>query len=106
MIIKFARRKDAENIRKARKKLKGLVLSSIGLKLPIYVNDSLCIYYKKLWAKCKKLRENKFIHGFWVSNGAIRLKVTENGKIYIIGHDADLEGLFPDNEFIRDEKSD
>ena len=106
VIVKLSRRKDAEEIRKARKKLKSLNLSSIGIESPIYINDSLCVYYKKLWAKCKNLWEEKYINGFWVSNGSIRLKITENGKVHIIGHDADLEELFPDNELIKDEKSD
>ena len=60
-------------------------------------------YYKNLWAKCKKLWLNKFIHGFWTSNGSIRLKLTETGNVRVITHDADLEELFPGNELISDD---
>ena len=64
VIIKMSRRKDADKIRRAKKNLKGLNLSSIGINSAVYINDSLCRYYKNLWAKCKKLWLNKFIHGF------------------------------------------
>ena len=103
VIIKMSRRKDADKIRRAKKKLKGLNLSSIGINSAVYINDSLCRYYKNLWAKCKKLWLNKFIHGFWTSNGSIRLKLTETGNVRVITHDADLEELFPGNELISDD---
>ena len=78
-------------------------LSSIGDGSPVYINDSLCKYYEMLWRKCKKLCANKFIHSFWVSNGSIRSKLSDNEKLYIITHINDFEELFPGNEFIRDE---
>ena len=46
---------------------------------------------------------NKFIHSFWVSNGSIRLKLSDNGRLDMITHIHDLEELFPGNEF-RDEE--
>ena len=103
VIIKLSRRKDADKIRRAKKKLRGLNLSSTGINSAVYINDSLCRYYKNLWAKCKKLWLNKFIHGFWTSNGSIRLKLTETGNVRVITHDADLEELFPGNELISDD---
>ena len=59
---KFSKRKDANSIRKVKKSLKGMNLSSIGVRSPVHINDSLCKYYKMLWRKCKKLCVNKFIH--------------------------------------------
>ena len=100
----MSRRKDADKIPRANKKLKGLDLSSIGINSAMFINDSLCGYYKNLRAKCKKLWLNKFIHGFWPSNGSIRLKVTENSNVRVISHDADLEELFSGNELISDER--
>ena len=102
--VKMSRRKDAYKIRKAKKKMKGLDLSSIGINSAVFINDSLCRYYKNLWAKCKKLWLNKFIHGFWTSNESIRLQVTETSNVRVISHDADLESLFPGNELISDER--
>ena len=83
-IIKMSRHKDADKIRRAKKKLTGLNLPSIGINLAVYINNSLCRYYKNLWAKCKKLWLNKFIHGFWTSNGFIRLKLTETGNVRVL----------------------
>ena len=44
----------------------------------------------------------QFIHGFWTSNGSIRL-LTETGIVRVITHDADLEELFLGNELISDD---
>ena len=73
VIVKVSKRKDATKIRTSKKKLKDMDLTSIGFNNPVYVNDSLCTYYKMLWRKCKSLRTNKLIHSFWVTNGSIRL---------------------------------
>ena len=55
VIIKMSRRKDADKIRKAKKNLEGLNLSSIGINSAVFINDSFRRYYKNLWAKYKKL---------------------------------------------------
>ena len=104
VIIKFARRKDANLIRKNKNKLKGMNLCSIGINNPVFINDSLCSYYKMLWRKCKKLWSSKYIHAFWVSNGTLRLKLTESGRVHMINHSSDLNELFPENELLRDEQ--
>ena len=61
-----------------------------------------CSYYKMLRQKCKKLWSSKYIHAFWVSNGTLRLKLTENGRVHIITQD--LDELFPKNELLRGKK--
>ena len=102
--MKMSRRKDTDKIQRAKKKLKGLNLSSIGINSTVYINDSLFRYYKNLWVKCKKMWLNKFnVHGFWTSNGSIRLKLAETGNVRVITHDADLEEFFPGNELISDD---
>ena len=103
VIIKISRRKDAYKNRRAKKKLEGLDLSSISINSAGFINDSLFQYCKNLWGKCKGLWLDKFIHGFWTSNGSIRLKLTETGNVRVITHDADLEKLFPCNEQICDD---
>ena len=60
--VKFSKRKDANRVRKDKKNLKGMALSSTGIRSPGYINDSLCKYYKM--QKCKKLCVNKLIHCF------------------------------------------
>ena len=74
-ILKFSRRKDSDEIRRV--KLKITDLEPIGITTPVYINDSLCFYYKNLWSKCKKLWTNKFIFGYWVSNGSIKIRISE-----------------------------
>ena len=41
VIIKFARHKDANLIRKNKNKLKGMNLCSVGINNPVFINDSL-----------------------------------------------------------------
>ena len=79
-------------------------LCSIGINNPVFINDSLCSYYKMLWRKCKKLWSSKYIHAFWVSNGTLRLKLTASGPVHIITHSQDLDELFSGNELLRDEQ--
>ena len=55
VIIKFARRKDANLIQKNQNKLQGMNLFSVGTNNPVFINDSLCSYYKSFWRKWKKL---------------------------------------------------
>ena len=87
-----------------KEKLKGKNLISLGINTPVCIKDSLFIYYKKLWAKCKKLHRNKLIHAFWTYNASIKLKVSEKSNIHVITHDVDLEELFPGNELIKDKQ--
>ena len=95
-------RKDANKVRTEKKKLKGKNLTSLGINKPIYINDSLCTYYRKLWARYKKLRDNQVIHAFWISSGSIKLKVLETVNVHTVTHDVDLEVLFPGNSLIED----
>ena len=52
-ILKLSRLKDSDEIRWVRSKLKTTNLKTIGITTPVYINDSLHFYYKKLWPKCK-----------------------------------------------------
>ena len=103
VIVKLSRRKDANKIRLLKKGLKGMNLSSLGINLTVYINDSFCTYYKMLWGKCSKLLLNKYIYSFWVTNGTIKLKPVENGRFYAITDRNDLVELFPDNKILADQ---
>ena len=102
VIVKVSKRKDASKTRSSKRKLKDMYLTSVGINNPVYINDSLCTYYKMLWRKCKSLRMNKLIHSFWVTNGSIRLRAADNGRTNLITHLSDLEKLFPGNELLSD----
>ena len=77
-----------------------MTLSSLGIKAPVYINDSLCSYKKMLRQKCKN--SSNFIHAFWVSNRSINLKISDNDRVYTVTHNNDLEELFPGNEVLLD----
>ena len=81
----------------------------MGIGSPIFINGSLCAYYKKLWAKCKKLWLNKYIHEFWVSYGfrkVSEIKVSESSPPVTITHDVDLENKFAGNALLKDNLED
>ena len=100
-IVQFVNRKKCEQAIFNRKKLKDV--DKTKLKFPeetrIFINDSLCPYYRGIYGKCKKLYQLKNIFSFWSYNGIIRIKLEENGKMISITHDEDLFKLFPKVQF-------
>ena len=46
----------------------------------IFINNSLCPYYKMLWSKSKKLFTLGKINSFYISNDTIRIKISENSS--------------------------
>ena len=62
----------------------------MGISSPIFINDSLCAYYEKFRTKCRKLRNKKYVHGFWVWYGLIKIKVSESSLPNTIPHDVAL----------------
>ena len=69
-----------EKIRRVRSKLKTTDLKPIGITTPLYINDSLCFYYKTFRSKCKKLFK-KFIFGYWISVGSTKIKTPERSLL-------------------------
>ena len=100
-IIKLSKRKNAHTILRNKKKLKDIDSKNLGLDAGsrIYINESLCGMYRGLWVKCKMLHNAKHIHSFYTSNGSIRVKVREQGKVSYIFHDDDLVDLLPQVDF-------
>ena len=49
---------------------------------------------------------NKFIFGYWVSNGSIKIRISERSPVKVISHIVDLEKLFPDNPLLKDDHDD
>ena len=62
----------------------------------IYINQSLCLYYRTLWSKAKRLQNIGSINNFYNFNGAIKIKVTENSSPITITHLDDFKIHFPD----------
>ena len=59
VVVNVSKRKDVTKICSSKRKLKDIDLTSIGINNPVYINDSLCTYYKMLWRKCNSLRKKK-----------------------------------------------
>ena len=54
MVIVKRSRRDANKTRLSKKGVKGMNLSSLGINLTVYINDSLHIYNKILWGNCRE----------------------------------------------------
>ena len=67
----------------------------------LFINPSLCSYYKCLWSKCKALLSSKLISSFWVSNGSLRIKLGDD-TVKSVTHKDDLKVLFPGNPILMD----
>ena len=72
VIVKLNCRKDIHRILLNRNKLKNLKPESVHLQgeTKVLINESLCLYFKKLWSKYKKLWSAGHISAFWVRNGS------------------------------------
>ena len=53
--------------------------------------------------KCCRVNVENFYHSFWATNGTIKLKTVENGRVYAVTHRNDLVELFPDNDILADQ---
>ena len=102
VLIKLNRRKDIRRILLIKNKLKSSKPESVNLpgETKVFINESLCSYYKKLWSKCKRLWGAGHI-SFWFRNGSLRIKLSSE-SVSMIPHDFDLEKLSPGNPLIED----
>ena len=84
-----------------KKKLKNLSNEELGVETnsKVFVNESLCKYYKLLWSQCKSLWNDKMIFAFWTTNASLKLKFRQDGRVHTISHLEDLKELFPEYEF-------
>ena len=73
--VKFSRREDCEHLMRIKKGLKDLNPTNLSFPegVKIYVNDSLCPYYRGLWNECKKLWNNRKIYLYFTANGTVRI---------------------------------
>ena len=97
-IVKFVNSKDCLQILRVKKDLKSLEPTELDFpeNTKIFINESLCPYYRGIWNKCKKLKAIQKIHRFYTISGLIRVKLEETGPSRIITHMVDLKERFPD----------
>ena len=97
-IVKFTRRKDCQEVWNKKKELKDCKMEDFSLpgQEKIFINSSSFPYYKMLWSKSKKVLTLGKINSFYISNGTIRTKITENSSALSITHFDDFGKHFPD----------
>lgn len=88
-IVKFGSRKTVFKIFKNKIKLRKADLKSIGVA-KVFINESLCPYYRGIWSKAKQFRDSNKIFSFYVSNGTIKIKKFEDSVPVPVFHDSDL----------------
>ena len=82
VIETFTRWKNCKQIFKIKKDLRDLNMDDLDLPrdTKIYINQSLCPYYRILWSKAKRLQNIESIDNFYISSESIKIKVTENSS--------------------------
>ena len=89
VIVKFSRRKDCQQV---------LSVEDIGLTgdNKVFINHSLCPYYRVLWSKSKVLLNMGKINRLMVSNGTAKVKISKISAPISITHADDFTKYFPD----------
>ena len=98
VIVMFSRRKDCQQVLSVKKNLQKLKMEDIGLTgdNKVFINDSLCRYYCVLWSKSKVLLSMEKINRLMVSNGSVKVKISEISAPISITHADDFTKYFPD----------
>ena len=94
-IVKFIRRKDCKQILRCKKDLQSTNMSNLDLPegTKLFINESLCPYYKGLWVICKKLWNRKRMRSFFTANDIIKFRFEEHGPLNVVLPQQDLKDL-------------
>ena len=71
----------------------------------VFINHSLCPYYRVLWLKSKVLLDMGKINRLMVSNGTVKVKISEISAPISITHADDFAKYFPDVDLSLSAKS-
>ena len=77
VIVKFVNRKHAESILSKKFTLSSTDSSRLKINNKVYVNLSLCPYYRYLWGRCKDLQRRKMIHHVFCLGSVVVNKLTD-----------------------------
>ena len=91
-IIKFGKRMVSRQMLSVRNDLNKVKMSDIDLtgQSTLYINQSLCPYYRMLRSKTKILYQKVKIDSFYMSNGNIKIRLQENARPITISHTHDF----------------
>ena len=101
VIAKCVNRRDANAILRAKRNLRELDdagKKKLGVKGKVYVNESLCPEYRRLYGICTSLYKMKKLATSFTINGTIKVCVSEGDEKQAIEHISDLHGLFGEEE--------
>ena len=94
VIVKLLNRKDAQNALKEKHKMRSINLyddnTDTNNKRKIFINQSLCPYYRKLYSMMKDFNNEGLIDYFWITNGTIKIRKSSQSKPISITHESDL----------------
>ena len=62
--------------------------------IKLYLNESLCPYYRILWSKSKALFTMGKTHSYFISNGSVEIRLQEKGPPIPFTHTADFKNFF------------
>ena len=92
-IIKFVNRKSALQCLRNKAKLKTFDAKAVGIPdCKLFINESLCQYYRHLFWVCRGLFKENKIKGCRTFNGTIRVKL-QNDEEALILHSNDIAAL-------------
>lgn len=92
-ICRFSNRKICRTAHRFKRNLRNVKIKGIDSN-ELYINDYLCWYYKKLAAKCRRLKKNRDISDTWTFKGIVKIRLVD-GSVRSIKHQIDLDKLFP-----------
>ena len=97
VIVKFSGRKDCQRLLSIKKNLQKLKMEITGVTgdNKVFIDHSLCPYYRVLWPKSKVLLNMGKINRLMVSNGTVKVKISEISAPILITHADDFYKIFP-----------
>ena len=98
VIVNFLRSKDCQQVVSVKKGIQNITATDLNLPnttVRLYLNESLCPYYRILWSKSKALFTMGKIHSYFISNGSVKIRLQEKGPSIPVTHTADFEKYFP-----------
>ena len=98
VIVKFSWRMECQQVWDVKRDLRKIKIEDIDLprQSKLFINKSLCPYYKVTWAKSKKLHSLGKIHSFFISGDTIKIRVSENSSPLSLTHVEDFEKYPPE----------
>ena len=95
VIVKLLNRKDAQNVLEEKHKLRSVNLyddsTNTNNKRKIFINQSLRVYYRKLYGMAKDLNKKGLIDSFWIVNGTIKIRESSRSKPISVTYESDLQ---------------